>query len=355
MRHQVRPELAAQVRHIETSSTGIVGEALAAFSEAHRGRGLLMAGELVRVLDTLRAAGILVVPFKGPVFSAWLGQPPGAREMTDLDLLIRPADVSAAVHTLTRLAYMPLLSPQAIDSSWLTEVTPELGLVAHDGAVLLELHWKMSPRWYAAPCTVEDVMAQLAEQAFLDTVVQWPTTDALFLAHVADGLKSCGAGVRWIADVARILRQHPDLDWHRVHDTAARRGGLNSVRLAIAVAADLCAEAARMLEEPALELMLPAPARAYAEQARRSSRLRHATRDILARLADGPLMGGPLTQFLWALQVADAPVRATRAIGRHLVTPTVADLATLSPPGESGARMRWRALRRRLGGGTPYC
>ena len=44
-----------------------------------------------------------------------------------------------------------------------------------------------------------------------------------------------GCRIRWIADVAQILRRHIDLDWEHVRRIATRSGGVNSVRVALAV------------------------------------------------------------------------------------------------------------------------
>lgn len=348
-RYQLRPQLAAQAQRLAIDPAGALGAGLAVFATATQGRGRLMAAELRRVLDTLDAASLLAVPFKGPVFAALAGEGPGSREMNDLDVLVRPADVVPAMRALAPIGYTPILPPQAWASSWLTRVTSEAGLVAHQGAILIELHWQMSPGWYPAPCAVDDVMARLTERQWMGGRVRWPAAEELFLAHVADGMKSCGNGLRWIADAARLLRQHPDLDWARVRDVASRRGGLHSVRVALAVTEDLSNDTARRLGVPALSVSLAPAARALAEDARRLPRLANAARSIRQRLEDDDWMTGALPQFLWALRLADHPTRIARAIARHLGEPTVNDLAAMPSPGEPDTRLRWRSLRRRAG------
>jgi hypothetical protein len=350
MLYQVRPQVAAQVRRGASSTAGGPGSALAAFAQANQGRGLLMAGELVRVLDGLRAGGVPAVPIKGPVFAELIGHGAGSREMNDLDLLVRPEAVAGAVHALAPLGYAPALPLQAIASPWLTRVTPELGLLGHRDTMLLELHWQLSPSWYPAPCSVDDVMARLTEQGFLHGRVLWPAPEELFLVHVADALKSRGQGVRWIADLVQIVRRYPDLDWARVRDVAVRRDGLSSVQVALAVADDLSNDTARMLDAPGLSMILSPSARALADGARRVPRLAGAVRSIRERLAADGGTGGAVAQFLWALRLADRPLRVTRGVARHVANPTVADLAAMPPHGESNARLRWRALRRRAAG-----
>ncbi len=346
-RYQVRPQLAAHVEGMALAEAGAIKAPLSAFASAARGHGLLMAGELVRVLDGLRAAGVLAVPFKGPAFAELVGHGAGAREMNDLDIIVRPGEVESAVRALAPLGYTPILPPQALASSWLTRVTSEIGLLGQRDTMLIELHWQLSPAWYPAPCTVVDVMARLRERAFLHGRVHWPAAEELFLVHVADALKSCGQGIRWIADLVQILRCHADLDWTHVREVAARRGGVNSVRVALAAARDVTHATARMLDVPDLALVLPPPARALADEAERVPRLAAAVRSIRERLHTDAELDGALPQFLWALRLADRPLRGAWAIVRHLGAPSVADLAAMPPDGESDARLRWRALRRR--------
>jgi len=271
--------------------------------------------------------------------------------MDDLDILVRPIDVADAIQALAGLGYQAAAPAQMLASPWLTRVTPELLLTGQRDSILLELHWQLAPHWYPAPCAVEDVMAHLNKRDFFGHPILWPAAEELFLVHVSDGMKSCGNGMRWIADVARILRHHDDLDWGHVLQIAARVGGLNSVRVALAVADDLAGEVARRFDAPALALSLPRPARALAEEARRMERLTGAVRSIRANLQSDTWDTGAMAHFRWALRLADHPARTAIEIARYLAGPAVADLASMPAEGESGLALRVRALRRRLGRG----
>jgi hypothetical protein len=348
--HRILPQLAAQALRAKGPAIEAMAADLGAAARANHGRGLFMAGELARVLEALRAAGIQAVPFKGPVFAALLGDGPGSREMDDLDLLLQSMDVARAARALAPLGYAATLPPQALASPWLTRAACELGLSAHRDEMLVELHWRLAPRWYPAPCTMDDVTARLAERDFVGCRVLWPAAEELLLIHVSDGMKSCGSGMRWIGDIARILRAHPDLDWERIRGTAARSGGLNSVRVALAVADRLAGAVARRLNMPALALSLPPPAQVLAEEARQMGRLRAAVRTIGSNLQSDTWVTSGIAHFKWALRLADHPTRVAIEIARYLGGPAVADLAAMPADGESELALRARALRRRLAG-----
>jgi hypothetical protein len=349
--HRMLPQVAAQLLPANAPAIAAVSARVESAARANHGRGVFMAGELARLLDTFHAAGIQAVPFKGPAFAALLGDGPGSREMDDLDVLLKPEDVAGAAQALAPLGYSATLPPQALASPWLTRAACELGLSAHRGEVLVELHWRLAPHWYPAPCAVDDVMARLTERNFVGRRALWPAPEELFLIHVSDGMKSCGSGIRWIADVVRILRHHEDLDWARIRLIAARCGGLNSVRVALAVADDLAGVVGRRLAIPALALSLPRPAQMLADEARRMNRLTRAIRSIGSNLQSDAWNSSAMAHFRWALQVADHPTSIAIEIAQYLAGPTVADLAAMSDQGESGCSLRLRALRRRLGRG----
>ena len=336
--NKLRPQLAAHAPVLQIALS------------ANRGRGLFMAGELVRVLDSLRTQNIVAVPYKGPVFTTLLGDELGSREMADLDVLVRPADVVRAATALAPLGYTISVPPHALASPWLMRVTSELPIYGPSDSTLLELHWEASPHWYPAPCTVEDVMGHLTEKTFFGCPIHWPAPEELFLLHVADGLKSCGRGIRWIADVVKILRRHTDLDWDRIRNVAARNGGLNSIRAALASIDGITGDIARDLDIPALAVTLPAPARTLADEARRVAHLARTVQSIRVGLQFDNETASAIAHFRWALALADRPMRTAGAIIRYLSGPTITDVAAMPPQGESDAELRLRAFRRRLRG-----
>jgi hypothetical protein len=347
--NQLHPQAAAHLSgpSAPDSVSADVRSFLAAAAHAHAGRALFMSAELVSILRALRTANIEAVALKGPAFAALSGDGLTSRELADLDVLIRPADIERSVRSLSSLGYECPLPPQAVASAWLPRATSELPLVARQGAVLLELHWSLTPSWFPAPVTAEDVFATAGEREFVGFRMSWPHADQLFLIHAADGMKSGGSGVRWLADLLAILRAD-GIDWQRTRAMAERNEGLNNVRVALAVADALVSGLAASLERPDLALDLPASARVLSEEARANKRLARAVDAIRNRLRMDARLVGATAYFRWSLQVADRPTRIAASIARHASGPTIADLAAMPPEGLSDAPLRLRAFRRRL-------
>lgn len=341
--NQLRPQLAACLRAIELSSPearGIRAE-LEEVAGAHRGHGLMISAELIRILEVLRSAAIPAVPFKGPAFAALLGAGPAQREAGDLDILIEEANIGRAVEALSVLGYESALAGAALRSAWLPRATNELGLLRRSDSMLVELHWRLAPSWFAVPAEVGDVLRRLGRRSFFGAEIPWPDAESLFLIHVADGMKSGGCGIRWIGDLVAILRD-AGLDWARVIETAQRNGALDSVRIALAVALQVAAAGSPGFDPP------PA-ARLIARQALERSRSARAVGSIRTRLASDARLAGPAAHFCWAVQVGDKPAAVIGAIARHLLGPALADLQAMPAEGLSDLGLRFRALRRRLG------
>lgn len=347
--NQLRPETAAILARAGALPRGlrVALTELTVAARAHEGHGRMLAAELGTILAALRTAGIRAVPFKGPAFAAWLGDGPGLREMGDLDIFIGAADIARAVTAVGSLGFRSAMPARALDSPWLARATNELLLErAPDGAVL-ELHWRPGPAWYPAPLLVEDVFAAALEGSLYGERILWPAPETLFLIHVADAMKSRGCGLRWIGDLARIVRHGP-LDWSRIRATAAGRHGLGNVRVALAVIGRVSGEVARAFAEPSLHTVLPPPACALAQEGEADARSLAAVDAILAGLATDQRRVGARESLRWAMRISDRPARAALEVLRYLSGPAAADLEAMPPDGESEASLRYRAFRRRL-------
>jgi hypothetical protein len=343
-RNQLRPQLAQYAGMLRGPEAAEVAMELATCAAACRGLGFFAAAELKRILQALREGGIDAVTFKGPAFATFFGAGPALREMTDLDVLVDERTLRDAIAVLRGLGYRPLLSDCAVASASLVQVATEVPL-RHDSGTLLELHWRFAPPWCPASIAPRDVLARVQPREFYGMHILWPAIEELLLVHVSDGMKSGGCGIRWVGDVAAIVRSRT-LDWERVRAIARRNEGLNSVRIALAIVEDLCDGASRALGLT-LDPGLDGAAKSLAAEARRVPRLAPALGAAKRRLGDDSNIATPAESFAWAVRISDRPDRIVAAIVRHLAGPSVADLEQL-PPNVSAISLRARALKRRF-------
>ena len=344
--HQLRPRVSAFLEAGGDDGLAPAGmrERLKVIADAHAGHGLMRTAQLLQALQALAAAGVPAIPFKGPAFATLLADGARHRECADIDLLVRTDDVVRAAAALAPLGYEPGLPAAALRSRRLALATDELGMAraADDG--LVELHWRLGQRWYPAAIAVGDAWARSQTRDLLGTEITWPRPEELLLLHVTDGMKAGGTSLRWMADVAAIVRSHPEMDWPAVRALAGRRAGLRTVRIALG-AIERAAREAEAFAGFAWEWS--AGARSIAAEC--SARDLAAIDSLFDRMRAGTPLGGATAHLRWALQIADGRLRVLGETGRYLAGPAHADLRQMSSGDLSDIALRWRSLRRRVG------
>jgi hypothetical protein len=167
---------------------GAVEEATA--SARHNDALLTLIGERVR--GQLRASGIVNFPLKGPDLGEAIYGEPGRRLSSDIDLLVAPADLHAAVAAVRELGYAEpneRIAPPAL---------PELHYaMRHERDQLppVELHWRI--HWYESRFARERLLPPAAAAA------DWrpqPVDElaALLLFYARDGF----TGLRQAVDLS---------------------------------------------------------------------------------------------------------------------------------------------------------
>jgi hypothetical protein len=348
--HGLRPTVARALADAAASDVSDAQTVLAELeltSRANEGYAKLVVGELLRILHALAAAHVYAMPYKGPAFEHAMGAAPGLREMTDLDLFVRSEHLVSATRALAPLGYEPVVPIEVLAYPCFDRVTPEWQLLRPADALLIELHCRVTPSWFPAPCSLDDIEARQQTLTLAGHRIAWPAPEELLLIHIADAMKSCGRGMKWIGDVARILRRYPELDWPRIADIASRHGGLNVVRVALAMVIDCCAEIAESLDAPEIRLSVAPQAEALAEAARRAPRLTAALAGIRSGIRKDAPLPGAMAHFGWSIRLSDHPLRTMAAVAHYLTGPAITDLAQ-APAAERILPLPVSAFLRRL-------
>jgi len=119
-------------------------------------KALRFTAELARILDHLESAGIKALPFKGPVLAQTLYGEVTQRQFGDLDILILPADVPKAKAALLALGHA--CEPDLRQQEEPAYIGSGCGYVFHGpaGRNLLDLQWRIVPRFYSIDFNVAD-------------------------------------------------------------------------------------------------------------------------------------------------------------------------------------------------------
>jgi Uncharacterised nucleotidyltransferase len=165
---------------------------------------LMVTAELRKIHGVLERADVEWLLFKGPVLDQVVYQRPGTRGYSDLDVLVRPADVGRAVRALETIGV------RAIDEGWHGMQAGGDGESTYcsSSGVMVDVHWdvindaQIRPS-FAVP--TEDLFRRAREVLVGGVAVR--TFDPIdTLLHVV--LHACMAGgdrLRWLMDIHQSL------------------------------------------------------------------------------------------------------------------------------------------------------
>jgi len=216
---------------------------------------LWFTGELVRILRHLEAAGVKALPYKGPVLAKTLYGEVTRRQFCDLDVLILPADILRAKAALLDLGYKPSLDlAPGIEPNYI-ETGCEYSFRSTNGSNLLELQWRIVPRFYSIDFDVAELCARADEIIVGGHAVRTLRTEDLLLVLCVHAAKHVWVQLSWLCDIAQLMKSRP-LDWNTIQDEARRLGIERIVSLNLFLAHNLLDSP---LPPPMQKVLFPQP------------------------------------------------------------------------------------------------
>ncbi len=223
--HAVRPLLARHLVEHPAVPDGIT-ELLRQFSVQNTVWNLRLAAELVRLCNELKSRGVQPIVYKGPVLSEYLYGDIALREIYDLDILVRPDELSEAVRCLDELHFEDYfgLSPSQ------RRVALRNGFehsFVRDG-IVIDLHWRLGPEVNWPASHLDKLWQNLAPFTFCKQEVQIFRPEAMLAVLCMHAAQHDWADLKMFAEIAVLLRREADLDFTMAEDFAAnshaRRG-----------------------------------------------------------------------------------------------------------------------------------
>ena len=215
-----------------------VVEQLTTLASNYRRRNLVLVAELLRVVGILEKAGIGVIPYKGPALAQFVYRDFALREFVDLDILIKPGDAVKARHVLMAAGLPPHKS--------VSQFLPHLHRYFHCqasfvllGEVELEVNWRQAPAYWLLPRLDNKVWERLEIQrlAGVDTA-RLDSADLLIVLCI-HGCRHVWETLKWLVDVAELVRGQPGLDWALLQARANEMGAAIMLEIGLVLAHDL--------------------------------------------------------------------------------------------------------------------
>ena len=196
-----------------------------------------LAAALGDVLDAFEAGGVEAIPVKGLVVAETLYGDVAARPCADLDVLVRPGQLDAAREALRAIGFGQRAKPgyKALvhpfhDPAW--------ALGSGVDQVRLELHWALwadSERRLGTTGLWDRAVGTTLAGRSVRTLSIEDT-----LLHLAIHRTRSALRLRWVVDVAELLRRHgTTIDWDAFLDRADRAGARTASWVVLSLANDL--------------------------------------------------------------------------------------------------------------------
>ncbi len=190
-----------------------IHEAFRRHNQANALLNTLLAKELVMLLDALAAKGVTAIPFKGVTLAQIAYGDLSLRECADIDLIVEQGAIPQARQVLWSLGYQ--LTSQD------TGVGDETGEAYHffqkrNGIVAVDLQWIMARRHFGFRLDRSAFWNRLKPVTLPVKSVMGLCPEDLLILLCVHGSKHAWEQLKWVCDVAELLRRRPALDWSRV-------------------------------------------------------------------------------------------------------------------------------------------
>jgi Uncharacterised nucleotidyltransferase len=208
------------------------------------GRNYHLAQKLVDLTALLKEHQIPVLAYKGPTLAMIAYGDLALRSYQDLDLVIRPKHLQAALGVMTRCGF-------EVTPDWWNACRPEnpryvarhheIPLRAPDKSYFVDLHWQLAAyEARAFRLDVDEAWSRAGTVTLLQADISTLSSEDLFLALCCHGTWHRWERLKWLLDIAELLRNAETLNWSRIEEMIRNRPLVGaSASLAVSLAREL--------------------------------------------------------------------------------------------------------------------
>lgn len=190
-----------------------IHEAYRRHNQANALLNTLLAKELVTLLDALGAKGITAIPFKGVTLAQIAYGDISLRECADIDLIVEQGAIPQARKILWSQGYQLTSQDTGADDE---AGEPYHFFQKRNGIVAVDLQWVMARRHFGFRLDRSAFWSRLKPVGLPTKSVPGLCPEDLLILLCVHGSKHAWEQLKWICDVAELVRRRPGLDWSRV-------------------------------------------------------------------------------------------------------------------------------------------
>lgn len=233
--HGVEPLLCASLSKVAPDL--VPAEALIHLRQKVQVGGLLnrsLAQELIKLCNEFALRGVPVIPIKGATLATVAYGDLGLRDFTDIDLLVPESSVGDAQAILVTLGYerRDMVDEQSDEH----DDGPHQVFVKRRSLCRVDLQWVMAHQHFAFQLDRPEFWARQVSVAFENRTVPGLAPEDLLIVLCVHGSKHAWDHLKWVCDVAELLRTHPNMDWDSVLSSSSAWGCQQLVMMGLSIA-----------------------------------------------------------------------------------------------------------------------
>jgi len=185
---------------------------------------LRMVTELFEVLKSLEREGIKALPHKGPVLAVLAYKRLSLREFVDLDLVVDQREIPRVYERMTAIGYQSAYPWN--NREWIRHIPGQYRFTKHHRKV--EVHTPQTMRYFPRPLDLSAILSRVRAISLAGHELPCIAAEDLLPMLCVHGSTHLWDSLKWICDIAELIRNAVTLDWEM---TAARARELACERM----------------------------------------------------------------------------------------------------------------------------
>ena len=281
-------------------------------------RNLLLATELLGLLDLFEANHISVMPYKGPALAIQAYRDLRLRGFIDLDILIRRDDLDRVRDLIATRGYQPQIEITVAKQRAIFRSECDQVFTRSDGKIILEVHWAITPPFFSFALDADKLFERNVRMDLLGKNVLALSPEDLLLILCVNGTKDIWGRLEISCCVAELVRNNPHLRWIEMLEEARRLGAERMLLLGLYLARDL--------------FQAPLP-QVVTDRLGRLPKLRTMAQQVYRRIFDNPEQQPTLFELtMFRLHCRERLRDRLNYCIRRILTPTYQDVEVLRLP-----------------------
>lgn len=180
----------------------------------------LLAREIVVLCEAMAARGVPVIPIKGATLAASIYGDVALRDFNDMDLLVPERAIADAQAVLLASGYERndcSSAPGGTDR----EEGPYHLFIKGRMPFRVDLQWTIEQQYFTFQLDRPEFWKHCVPLVVENTTVHGLAPEDLLIVLCVHGSKHVWEELKWVCDVAELLRSHRHLDWERIYSNAS--------------------------------------------------------------------------------------------------------------------------------------